>query len=148
MDAGDICAGHTVTAIYEFVPRGEKGWLDASRYPPTAPAEDARTDEYAFLKIRYRPPGERTSRLLTRPVTKRDELKKLAEAPDLIRFSVAAATFAQLFRGRKFTGSMNWDDVIALAAGARGRDPFGYRAEFLNLVRLAKSAAALEPRRK
>ncbi len=149
VDAGDIGAGHTVTAIYEFVPRGGKGWLGASRYAaPAAPARDARTDEYAFLKIRYKLPGEKTSRLLTRPVTKRDELKSLAEAPDSIRFSVAAATFAQLLRGGKFTGSMNWDDVIALAADARGRDPFGYRAEFLNLVRLAKSAAAMEPQRK
>ncbi len=149
VDAGDIGAGHTVTAIYEFVPRDAKGWLDTSRYAtPSAPAKDARTNEYAFLKIRYKLPGEKTSRLLTRPVTKRDEVKSLAEAPDSIRFSIAAATFAQLLRGGKFTGSMNWDDVIALAADARGRDPFGYRAEFLNLVRLAKSAAAMEPQRK
>ncbi len=148
VDAGDIGAGHTVTAIYEFVPRGGKGWLDASRYTTPAAETGGKADEYAFVKIRYKLPGEKTSRLLTRPVAKQDELKSLAEAPDSIRFSVAAATFAQLLRGGKFTGSMNWDDVIALATGARGRDPFGYRAEFLNLVRLAKSAAAMEPQRK
>ncbi len=143
VDAGDIGAGHTVTAIYEFIPRGQKGWLDAPRYARPA-AGGGRADEYAYVKIRYKLPGEKTSRLITRPVTKKDELKSLPEASDSIRFSIAAATFAQLLRGGRFTGSMTWDDVISMGLSARGKDPFGYRAEFVNLARLAKSAAAME----
>ncbi len=148
VDAGDIGAGHAVTAIYEFVPRGQKGWLDASRYAPAGTEKAGHGDEYAFVKIRYKLPGETASRLITRPVTRADETASLARAPRDVRFSLAAASYAQLLRGGKYTGAMTWDDVLKLARGARGDDPFGYRAEFLNLVRLAKTAAAMEPQGK
>ncbi len=151
VDAGDIGAGLAVTAIYEFVPRGQRGWLDASRYAPAGRATGggtsaggAKGDEYAFVKIRYKLPGEATSRLITRPVTRADEAASLAEAPRDVRFSLAAASYAQLLRGGRYTGAMTWDDVLKLASGARGDDPFGYRAEFLNLVHLAKTASAME----
>jgi Ca-activated chloride channel family protein len=61
------------------------------------------------------------------------------------RFAAAVAGFGQLLRGGRHMGDFSYDDVTALAAGAKGDDPFGYRAEFVNLVRLANSAAALEP---
>lgn len=66
-------------------------------------------------------------------------------APREARFAAAVGAFGQLLRGGRYTGDYGYDDVIALAQGARGDDPFGYRAEFVNLVRLAQSAAALEP---
>ena len=68
-------------------------------------------------------------------------------APREARFAAAVAAFGQLLRGGRHTGGYAYDDVIALAQGARGEDSFGYRAEFINLVRLAKTAAALEPLR-
>ena len=61
-----------------------------------------------------------------------------------MRFAAAVAGFGQLLRGGRYTGDYDYDDVIALAQGARGEDPFGYRAEFVDLVRLARSLAVLE----
>lgn len=61
-----------------------------------------------------------------------------------MRFAATVAGFGQLLRGGRYTGDYDYDDVIALAQGARGEDPFGYRAEFVDLVRLARSLAVLE----
>ncbi|QQG35973.1 MAG: VWA domain-containing protein [Micavibrio aeruginosavorus] len=163
VDAGDIGAGHTVTAIYEITPAGGPRAVDDSRYAAAPAAEMTKVtadigNEYAFLKIRYKLPDEDTSKLITTPITAADE-KLLADtkcspkadclissdrgASDDVRFSVAVASFAQLLKGGKHTGSMTYDDVIAHAQAAKGGDEFGYRAEFINLARLAKSAAAL-----
>ncbi len=105
----------------------------------------AKSDEYAFLKLRYKLPDSDTSTLITTPVTRSMEADGLSAAPREARFATAVAAFGQLLRGGRFTGTYGYDDVIKLAQGAKGDDPFGYRAEFINLVRLAKSAAALEP---
>ena len=149
VDAGDIGAGHAVTAIYEFVPKGQKGLIDAPRYgKPKAGETAGKSDEYAFVKIRYKLPGESESRLIARPVTIKDEVKTFGQAPEDVRFSIAAASFAQLLRGGRYTGALTWDGVIRMGREAKGDDPFGYRAEFLNLARLAKTAQAMEPLRK
>lgn len=139
VDAGDIGAGHTVTALYEVTPKGSKGQLvDPLRYG-TAEQGGTPAGEYAFVKIRYKLPGEDESRLITQPVTAADE-KSDSEAS----FAAAVAAFGQLLRGGEFTGSYGFDDVAALATANRGPDAFGYRAEFINLVRLAKSARAMQ----
>ena len=147
VDAGDIGSGHTVTAIYEVTPVGAPGVADGLRYgkeaakPASAPAPAGATEgEYAFLKIRYKRPLEDTSRLITLPVTQALESRTVSEATTEVRFSVAVSAFGQLLRGVPHLKSFGFDEVIALANGARGDDPFGYRAEFVNLVRLAKSA--------
>lgn len=139
VDAGDIGAGHTVTALYEVTPKGSKGQLvDPLRYG-TAEQAGTPAGEYAFVKIRYKLPGEATSHLITRPVTAADE------TPDSeASFAAAVAGFGQILRGGAFTKAFSYDDVIALANAAKGRDEFGYRAEFINLVRLAKSARVLQ----
>ncbi len=150
VDAGEIGSGHTVTAIYEVVPVGSGGERVAPlRYQLGEAAEtDAEFgDELAFLKIRYKRPDADTSILITRAVTAADAFESVGAAPREARFAAAVAGFGQLLRGGRYTGDYGYDDVIALAQGARGEDPFGYRAEFLNLVRLAKSAAAMEPLR-
>ena len=150
VDAGEIGSGHTVTAIYEVVPVGSGGERVAPlRYQLGEAAEtDAEFgDELAFLKIRYKRPDADTSILITRAVTTADAFESVEAAPREARFAAAVAGFGQLLRGGRHTGDYGYDDVIALAQGARGEDPFGYRAEFLNLVRLAKSAAAMEPLR-
>jgi len=135
VDAGDIGAGHTVTALYEVTPRGSRGQLvDPLRYG-TAEQAGTPAGEYAFVKIRYKLPGEDKSHLITQPVTSADE------RPDTeASFAAAVAGFGQLLRGGAFTGSYSYDDVIALAQASKGPDTFGYRAEFINLVRLAKAA--------
>jgi len=147
VDAGDIGAGHTVTAIYEITPAGSPGRLiDDLRYKDTTAAPAAGSvDEYAFLKLRYKLPDSDTSTLITTPVTRSLEVDTTASAPREARFAASVAAFGQLLRGGRYTGDYSYDDVINLAQGAKGQDRFAYRAEFINLVRLAQSAALLEP---
>ena len=146
VDAGEIGAGHTVTAIYEFVPKGsDTGLVDDLRYDAAKPAASAGADEYAFVKLRYKLPDADVSRLIEVPVAASAEVKELVAIPQEARFAAAVSAFGQLLRGGQYTKSFTYDDVIALAQGAKGTDAFGYRAEFVNLVRLAKTAQALSP---
>jgi Ca-activated chloride channel family protein len=147
VDAGDIGAGHTVTALYEITPAGSAAALVGdSRYQPAPKAASGTdfADEYGFLKIRYKLPNEDASKLITSPIALSQSLTgtQLGEA----HWAAAVASFAQILKGGKYTGGYSYDDVIALARGAKGEDPFGYRAEFINLVRLAGSAAAMPNR--
>ena len=148
VDAGDIGAGHTVTAIYEFTPVGSGDRLiEESRYAPKAEMPGGRGDEYAFLKIRYKLPDEDSSRLITRPVTPADQVtlgeQRLGHEAG---FATAVAAFAQVLKGGKYTGDYSLDDIIELAQQTRGDDPYGYRTEFIQLVRKAKTAAAMRAR--
>jgi Ca-activated chloride channel homolog len=138
VDAGEIGAGHTVTAIYEFTPKGSYGLVDDLHFGPKPGAEGASSD-YAFLKLRYKLPESDTSKLITTPVGAAD-----ATPSNEARFATAVAAFGQLLRGGQYTVKFSYDDVIALAQSAKGDDPFGYRGEFLNLVRMAKAAPAME----
>jgi Ca-activated chloride channel family protein len=146
VDAGEIGAGTSVTAIYEITPVGSKATLvDPSRYrPASTPVADA-TSELAFVKVRYKLPGEDSSKLITRPVTSADEISDIAKAPESTRFATAVAAYGSMLRGDPYFGkSFTWDSVIALANGAKGEDAFGYRAEFIQLARAAKTAASQE----
>ncbi|MDF1591580.1 MAG: VWA domain-containing protein [Desulfobacterales bacterium] len=148
VDAGDIGAGHSVTAIYEITPPGSSGRLiDDLRYGSRPSAGGDRTAgknvEVAFLKIRYKLPDAEESRLITTPVNQDREHQSLDRVSEDVRFSTAVAAFGQILRGDSYVKSFGYNDVIALAEGARGNDRFGYRAEFLNLVRLAKTARAM-----
>ena len=142
VDAGDVGSGHTVTAIYEITPAGEAGSVDALRYGANAGTQPRiePVTEYGFLKMRYKLPKEEASKLLTTPLSVGLEKKSIADASSEARFSIAVAGFGQLLRGSPHIKSFGYDDVIALAQTSRGDDPFGYRAEFINLARLAKSA--------
>jgi Ca-activated chloride channel family protein len=141
VDAGDIGAGHTVTALYEIALVGSDGLrLPPLRYssPPEVKTA-ARSSELGFLKLRYKLPGEKHSTLMDTPVTK-DLIKPSLEAADQdFRFAAAVAAFGQLLTGGKYTGDFTYEDVLALARQSRGNDPFGYRGEFLSLVSLASS---------
>ncbi|MGE3874997.1 MAG: von Willebrand factor type A domain-containing protein [Parvibaculaceae bacterium] len=146
VDAGDIGAEHAVTAIYEITPRDSTAKLnDDLRYGAESPPAATGADEYGFVKIRYKLPGEKDSKLITEPVKIGTAAATVASAPRDSRFAAAVAAFGQLLRGGQYTKSYSYDDVIALAQGAKGDDAFGYRAEFINLVRLAKTAQGLEP---
>jgi Ca-activated chloride channel family protein len=145
VDAGDIGSGHSVTAIYEITPSNSAAKLiDELRYKNSTnrPAHSAST-EYAFLKMRYKLPNASTSTLISTPITPALESQNSASAPQEARFATAVAAFGQLVRGGRYTKDFSYDDVIALAHSSKGDDEFGYRAEFINLVRLAKSAAGL-----
>ncbi len=146
VDAGDIGSGHTVTAIYEITPRDSKAKLnDDLRYGKSDTPAKAGADEYGFVKIRYKLPGEKDSKLISEPMKIDAASATLDAAPQESRFATAVSAFGQLLRGAQYTKSYSYDDVIALAQGAKGKDEFGYRAEFVNLVRLAKTAQGLEP---
>jgi len=148
VDAGDIGSGHAVTAIYEITPTGsDAGLIDDLRYSTSdaLASPSATSGEYGFLKMRYKLPDESTSKLVSTPITNDKEYSSVEEAPNEARFATAVAGFGQLLRDGRYTGSYALDDVIDLAKSAKGEDEFGYRAEFINLVRLSKSVAAIAP---
>jgi len=133
VDAGEIGAGHTVTAIYEITPVGSDAVLNG----PLRYAEESETGtggELGYFKMRYKMPGEDVSRLIEEPI-----LPGQGPVSEDAEFSVAMAGFAQLLRGDGYLGAWSWGDAIALATGARGEDAFGYRAEAVTLMRLAES---------
>ncbi|WLI12432.1 MULTISPECIES: VWA domain-containing protein [Pseudomonas] len=138
VDAGEIGAGHTVTALYEIVPNGEKGWLEPLRYGKSAADVSAKNGELAMLRVRYQSPEGGSSRLIERPILK-DEAGKLSAASDDLRFAAAVAAFSQQLKDGRYTGVFSLKDTEALARGARGDDQFGLRGEFVQLVELAQS---------
>ncbi|MER2537246.1 MAG: VWA domain-containing protein [Rhizobiaceae bacterium] len=142
VDAGEIGSGHSVTAIYEITPKGAPQQIDDLRYGQAAvnnPGGIANADEYAFVKIRYKLPDEDVSKLITTPVTEVNEVASFDAASTDQRFSVAVAAFGQKLRGTDQTHAFGYDRILEIAAAARGSDPFGYRSEFLSLVRLASA---------
>ncbi|MBD9566527.1 vWA domain-containing protein [Pseudomonas sp. PDM09] len=138
IDAGEIGAGHTVTALYEIVPKGEKGWLEPLRYGNAGADVSAKTGEMAMLRVRYQLPEGGNSRLIERPILS-GEAGKLSAASDDLRFAAAVAAFSQQLKDGRYTGNFSLKDTEALARGARGDDQFGLRAEFVQLVELAQS---------
>ena len=148
IDAGEIGSGHTVTAIYEITPAGSAGELvDDLRYQTEAAPPAAGTGgEYAFLRLRYKLPEGDESQLIEMPIDASNEVSGTGGgvAASEARFAASVAAFGQILRGGRYTGDYSLDDVIALANASKGEDEFGYRAEFINLVRLAKSAASME----
>ncbi|WP_413614943.1 VWA domain-containing protein [Halomonas cupida] len=142
VDAGDIGAGHQVTAIYEITPVGSESALtEPLRYadqhidqPGGAVSGGGNEDELGFLRLRYKAPGETTSQLIETPIPIDSE----APSEDA-RFAVAIAGFGQLLSGSVYLGEWSWKDAIALAEQSRGEDRFGYRAEAIRLMRLAGS---------
>jgi Ca-activated chloride channel family protein len=143
IDAGEIGSGHSVTAIYEITPKGSPAvMIDDLRYGSAAANHSSRVQnagEYAFVKIRYKLPDGNVSKLITMPVTAANEAASLAAASDDQRFSVAVAAFGQKLRNADQTDKLGYDRIIEIAAAARGADPYGYRSEFLSLVRLASA---------
>jgi Ca-activated chloride channel homolog len=143
VDAGEIGAGHAVTAIYEIVPVGGRTFNDPLRYGERAGTASS-ANELAFLRIRYKLPGSDRSRLIERPITDRDAVTDIARAPESTRWAAAVAGYGQLLRGDAFVRQgYGYGDVIRLAQSARGEDEFGWRAEFIQLARAAETAAAL-----
>ncbi|MGB4072913.1 vWA domain-containing protein [Pseudomonas sp.] len=137
VDAGEIGAGHTVTALYEVLPAGGKGWLEPLRYQPAAKTA-GKAGELAWLRIRYKVPGQSDSKLLQQPIQAADT-RAVSQASEDLRFAAAVAAFAQQLKGDKYTGRFSLADSAELARNAKGDDRFGLRAEFVQLVELAQS---------
>jgi Ca-activated chloride channel homolog len=142
VDAGDVGSGQTVTALYEIVPVGGPRTMEDLRYSGATKVL-ANSSEYGFVKIRYKLPKSPTSRLITTPIDRRAEASSFAAAPQDARFAAAVAGFAEMLRGGKYSGTLTYDDVLRMANGSRGRDEFGYRSEFVQLVQSAKKAGTL-----
>jgi Ca-activated chloride channel family protein len=141
VDAGEIGSGHSVTAIYEITPKGAPQQIDDLRYGEATTNNGGVADagEYAFVKIRYKLPTEDVSKLITTPVTKANEVPSFDAAGTDQRFSVAVAAFGQKLRGTDATANFGFDRITEIATAARGTDPYGYRSEFLSLLRLASA---------
>lgn len=142
-DAGEMGAGHTVTAIYEIVPAGAQGsqaalsGVDPLRYQtPRQTTPESGSDELLTIKARYKDPDGETSRLLSQAV--RDEMRDIGQASDNLRFAASVAAFGMMLRGSEHKGSATLELVRKLAESALGRDANGYRAEFVELVKKAK----------
>jgi len=147
-DAGELGAGHSVTALYEVIPVGVDSpvavrGVDSLRYQATGSRPEAgASDELLFVKLRYKEPDEAESRLLDLPVMDRTG----AGSRDF-RFASAVAAWGMLLRDSEYCQGFGLDDVVRLARDAMGEDEEGYRSEFVRLVETAQTLEllAMEP---
>ena len=145
VDAGEIGAGHTVTAIYEVALVGSNGMkMDPLRYQPET-EQYTNTADLAFLRLRYKAPESDTSQLLEWNISKDEITTNVANTSTAFRFAAAVAAFGQLLRGGEQLDQFQFEDIIRLAQTSRGDDPFGYRGEFISLVNLADSLSSPGP---
>ena len=140
VDAGDIGAGHNVTALYEIIPAGQTGWLPESRYQAVPAANDKAGSEYAFINLRYKLPGQSNSILINRPVAVGS--KPLAQGSNATRQAVAAAAFGELLRGGKYSGNFGWPQTLELARRAQSPDHHGLRRQFVQLLEKAQQLSS------
>lgn len=157
-DAGEIGAGHTVTALYEIVPASlpldakPQPLVDSLKYqnevavaaplPDANLAPAAQTHEVMTVKLRYKKPDGNVSQLIEVPV--KDEGKKLKAASREFKFATAIAGFGLLLRDSAYKGQLTWDSIRQLARDGKGPDKNGYRGEFLQLI---EKGAAMAPSR-
>ena len=145
IDAGEIGAGHTVTALYEVtLNNSQVRAVDPLRYASVKSTKqnsssESYSNELAYLRLRYKEPTSSKSKLIEQVIQADDIETGLENTSDRYRFSASVAGFAQLLRGGKHTEGFNYDDVLKLAREARGKDSFGYRGEFISLVNLTRS---------
>lgn len=148
VDAGEIGAGHRVTALYEIsLARSGYQRIPDRRYnrhyeraEPEREQEATHglANELAHLRIRYKQPGQDHSQLIQAPILRSTVLSNADRASDNFRFAAAVAAFGQKLRGGQYLESMDYPEIADLARNARGQDPFGYRSEFVQLVSLAE----------
>ncbi len=137
-DAGDMGAGHSVTALYEVVPTGVNGTItlreqDSLRYQipsSDAPRTNAAKNELMFVRMRYKTPGENTSKQLTQPVID----SRSGSASTDFRFAASVAAFGMVLRNSDHKGTATLRSALDMATTARGNDDGGYRGEFIDMV--------------
>lgn len=137
-DAGELGSGHTVTALYEIIPVGVESEfvkdIDPLKYQSNNQNVTSSADELLTVKFRYKEPDGAKSKLITQVVE--NEIRKSSNNLD---WSMAVAGFGMLLRDSEYKGELAYANVLSLAKSAKGKDEFGYRAEFIELVGLAKS---------
>ena len=142
-DAGEIGAGHRVTALYEIVPpglsEGKAPSVDPLKYQ-AATQPTVKSTELLTVKLRYKQPDEDVSSLIEQAFV--DQGSELESTDDDFRFATAVASFGMLLRQSKLIAKMNYEDVLALATKAKGNDSGGLRSEFIELV---EKAISLQP---
>ncbi len=136
-DAGEIGAGHSVTALYEIVPTGQSVENDGIelKYSKVEPSESNFNDELLTVKLRYKEPNETQSKLLIQGLL--DRGNSIENATDNLRFATAVAEFGMLLRDSRYKGSANFNNVSSLAGNSMGSDLKSYRSDFLDLIRKA-----------
>lgn len=145
VDAGEVGSGASVTALYEITPVGGPSQIPERRYEQNRVGVGGGDPEgeVGFVQVRYKPPGERDSRLMQRVVSNPGGGRISAQPPESTRWAIAVAAFGQKLRGDPWLGDgFSWDAVLEQAQGARGEDPYGERAEFVQLVRAAEGLPA------
>lgn len=143
VDAGEIGAGHTVTALYEVVLTGSGGErIPSLRYGQQPSTLDYNHNEMAFVKLRYKQPGESKSRLVSQAISTDTLRPSIEQGSDNLRFAASVAGFGQILQGGSFTGNWGYNDALKLARNSRGDDPHGYRSEFVHLIELAQSLSS------
>ncbi len=147
-DAGEMGSGHSVTALYEIVPTGEKIDLpdvDELKYQrPVNSENDKYKSELLTVKVRYKEPKENVSKKYELPVT--DRRQEFAKASQNLRFAAAIAEFSMLLRDSQYKGDLKYNDVIEIAKKAKGEDEDGYRGEFVRLVESCRDLAGTSSR--
>lgn len=137
-DAGELGAGHTVTALYEIIPYGsseEIPSVDELKYQENKISPAAfKSKDLLTLKLRYKNPDGDRSKLINHVL--KDKTIVLAKTSENFKFSAAVAEFGMLLRESKFLGQSSFESILQLAQAGKGKDPFGYRAEFINLVEM------------
>lgn len=144
-DAGELGAGHSVTALYEIIPVGVNSDVklppvDSLRYQQNQVDSPAyQNNELMLVKLRYKAPQDTTSQLITQPLV--DRSLPFTNASNNLKFAAAVAEFGMILRDSEFKGEANLDQVLDLARQSKDVDLAGYRAEFINLVEKTKSLA-------
>ena len=136
-DAGELGAGHTVTALYEIVPpeaKTEIASVDELKYQQ--PAKTSKSGELLTVKFRYKQPDEDKSKLIEHPVP--NEVQDFDKTSEDFRFSLSVASFGMLLRDSQYKGDATYDQVISWAKDSKGKDREGYRAECIRLMEKAK----------
>jgi Ca-activated chloride channel family protein len=138
IDAGEIGAGHTVTAMYEVVLAEDKGWLEPLKYQGDNKAKPY-SNELATLKVRYKQPESDTSKLIVKTISRKQIQDTIDTTSNNFKLSTSVAAFAQVLRGGKMLQNYSYNEISQLLKKTLVDDQHGYRGEFLQLITLAKS---------
>jgi Ca-activated chloride channel family protein len=147
VDAGDIGAGHTVTAFYELIPPGAEAdsmpsvdplkYTAAPEHDPESSPVPEYTDEFLTVKIRYKLPKSNTSELISFPV-RTESVQSAGTVSDDFVFAASVAAFGMILRDSPYKGTADLAAVYSMAERSAGQDRFGYRAGFLRLIQAAQ----------
>ncbi len=147
-DAGELGAGHSVTALYEIIPAGVESDVNLPTFDPLRYQQNAveatayNSNELMMVKLRYKAPNENESKLIQQPVV--EQQVSLADASNNLKFAAAVAEFGMILRDSPYKGSATFAEVLKLAKESQGVDLEGYRAEF---IRLVEKSQAIAPRK-